>query len=566
MIRALQYSRGFQKHPSVLAICACCLLFSACHSTRQKAPQRRASISLDKTELVLGGEIRVRPEPAVGDWSGEVNINTFRGRLRIDSKSPVINATRENGFTTNTATEVCVILKNAKGIEIPVSNPCAHVSVTIPNVQLHPENNAVSASGGSGSIEIQAPPDQEQTIGSVPDWVTVTKENKEAIGPSILYKVAENRSYKLRSAMIRIGDARFQLTQWGSPYVQIPYSADFTQAPIPVWEMPESELKMGKSHDAPPRWILDNQTDETATVATSPDAPDGKGALVVERNLPADEIWKTMLWLPGIETRGEKLTVSVWLKAENPVPVALEFGRRTAAKNCGFFQLVQVSKSWQQFRFPFTANASCGPEDNRFSIHCGKISGTLWIAGFSLTREARKQWGSPYVQVPYSADFTQLPIPVWELPEKELRTGKSADPHPGWVLDNQPGENAIVRSSTDGQGGQAALIVERSAPADQIWRTMLWLPGIQAAGERVTVSVWLRADSPAPVALEFGRRTAPAKNCGFFQLVNVSKTWQQFRFPFTANASCGPENNRFSFHVGKVSAKLWISGFSLAKE
>ena len=558
-----------RRDAGVLALCACCLLFSACHSAGQKTPQRRASIALDKKELVLGDEIRVRPEPSIGDWSGEATINTFRGRLHIDSKNNAIIATHENGFTTNTPTEICVTLKDSKGKEIAVSNPCSHVSVTTPNVRLTPESDAVNASGGSGRIEIQPPPDQEQTIGGVPDWVTVTKAEKDPMGPGLLYKVAENRSFKLRSTMIRIGDARFQLTQWGSPYVQIPYAADFTQPPIPVWELAESELKMGKSHDAPPRWILDNQADEDATVATSTDAPDGKGALVVERTLPADENWKTMLWLPGIQTQGERLTVSVWLKAENPVPVALEFGQRTApAKNCGFSQLVQVSHNWQQFRFAFsTETASCGPENNRFSIHCGKVSGKLWIAGFSLMSATKEQWGSPYVHVPYSADFSQPPIPVWQLPEKELRTGKTLDPHPRWVLDNQPGENATVRSSTDGPGGKAALLVERGAPADQSWKTLLWLPGIQAQGEKLTVSVWLRAENPGPVALEFGRRTAPPTNCGFFQLVKVSKDWQQFQFPFTAaTASCGPDVNRFSIHCGKVSGKLWIAEFSLAKE
>ncbi len=551
----------------LVVICiACCLAFSACQFTKQPGPPRRTSISLDKNKLLLGEEIRIRPEPSLGDWSGEATINSFRGRLRIDSRNNVITATRENGFTTISPTEICVTLKDAKGKDVLLSNRCVNIIVAAPNVLLSPENDAVNASGGSGRIIVQAPSGQEQPIGRVPDWISVTKEDKATGGPTLLYKVAENRSYKLRSAAIRIGDASFELTQWGSPYVQIPYSADFTQPPIPVWELPESELKMGKSHDAPPRWILDNHANEDATVQTSPDALDAKGALILERSMPADEIWKTMIWVPGIQAQGQRLMVSVWLKTDTPAPVALEFGRRTAPpKNCGLFQLVQVSKAWQQFRFPFTAaTASCGPENNRFSIHAGKVSGKLWIAGFSLTRE---EFGSSYVPIPYSADFTQPPVPVWEVPEEELRTGKSHDAHPRWILDNQPGQNATVRSSPDAPDGKGALIVERSMPADEIWKTMIWVPGIQAQGQRLMVSVWLKADNPVPVALEFGRRTAPPKNCGFFQLVQASKTWQQFRFPFTAaTASCGPENNRFSIHAGKVSGKLWIAGFSLARE
>jgi hypothetical protein len=224
----------------------------------------------------------------------------------------------------------------------------------------------------------------------VPDWITLTRENKEVTGPAVFYRVAENKSYKHRSTVIKIGDASFELTQWGSPYVAIPYSADFTQLPIPVGEMPASELKTGKSHDEPPQWILDNNSD--ATVQTSADAPDGKGALIVEHSMPADEIWKVLIFLPGVQTQGGEYMASVWLKADNPVSVGVEFGQRTPPyETCGLFQLVTVSKNWQQFTLPFTAaNASCGPENNRFSINCGKVFGKLWISGFSLTRAPRR--------------------------------------------------------------------------------------------------------------------------------------------------------------------------------
>ena len=144
--------------------------------------------------------------------------------MRIDSRNNAIRATRENGFTTLSPSEICVTLKDGTGKDLPLANQCVRVSVTAPVVRLSPESDAISASGGSGRIQVQAPSDRECPIGGVPDWMTTTRENKEVLGPTVVYKVAENKSYKLRSATIKIGDASFELTQWGSPYVAIPYS------------------------------------------------------------------------------------------------------------------------------------------------------------------------------------------------------------------------------------------------------------------------------------------------------------------------------------------------------
>jgi len=76
---------------------------------------------------------------------------------------------------------------------------------------------------------VRAPQEENWSLGSVPDWITVTKEVIAGIETVFHYQAAENHSYKHRSAAIAIGDAKFELTQWGSPYVAVPFSADFTK-------------------------------------------------------------------------------------------------------------------------------------------------------------------------------------------------------------------------------------------------------------------------------------------------------------------------------------------------
>lgn len=367
-----------------------CLIVCSCRTPKPANPQLTASAVLDKAEAKLGDEIRITTDRPLQGWSGEVTVNAFSSRLPIDSKNNAIRVTNENGFVLVAPNDVCVALKDAKGKNIRLVNECSYVSVIAPAFSLKPYSDTVNANGGSGEISCKAPPDQALKIGGVPDWVKLKTEPGSGAETVIRYRVEENKSYKVRSAAIAIGDARFELTQWGSPYVDIPFSADFTKPPMRTWELAAGELRAAKSHDAPTAWILDNQPNEEAAVHPSREGPSGSAAFVVERNLPSAEAWKTMIWLPGIRTQqGAGYKASIWMKAEYPVDIGLEFGQRTAPyTNCGLFQWVNVTPDWKQFTVRFKAmHAACGPDNNRFSIHSGRVFGKLWIADFSLARE-----------------------------------------------------------------------------------------------------------------------------------------------------------------------------------
>jgi hypothetical protein len=374
-----------------LSICILsCLLVCSCRTPKPGNRQIAASVVLDKTEVKLGDEIHITPDRPLPGWSGEVTVNAFNSRLPVDSKNNAIRVTNDNGFVLVAPNDVCIALKDAKGENIRMANECSHVIVIAPAFNLKPYRDTVNANGGSNEISLKVPRDQELKLGDVPDWVKLKIEPGLGPDPVIRYRVDENKSYKARSAAIMIGDARFDLTQWGSPYVEIPFRADFTKPPIPTWELAAGELKAAKSHEAPPAWILDNQPNEEATVHSSAEGPSGNAAFVVERNLPSADAWKTMIWLPGIRTQqGGGYKASIWLKAEFPVSIGLEFGQRNAPyANCGIFQWVDVAPAWKQFTVRFRAtHAACGPENNRFSIHAGRVLGKLWIADFSLVGE-----------------------------------------------------------------------------------------------------------------------------------------------------------------------------------
>jgi hypothetical protein len=176
----------------------------------------------------------------------------------------------------------------------------------------------------------------------VPDWITVTKEVIAGIETVFHYQAAENHSYKHRSAAIAIGDAKFELTQWGSPYVAVPFLRRLHQS---------SDTRLGNA-----RRRIENREISRRTVEVK---------------------------------EGGRYSASMSLKAEIESPVGVEFGQRTDPhSNCGLFEILSVPTDWKQITVHFrAAGHACGADNNRLAIHAGKVLGKLWISDFSLTKE-----------------------------------------------------------------------------------------------------------------------------------------------------------------------------------
>src|SRR5215469_10722558 len=185
----------------LLSICIVTgLLSGSCKPSKPASPRPTTSIFVDKSTVKLGDEIRISTDRSLQAWSGEATVNTFRARLPIDSVNNVVRATRENGFSTIAPSEICVALKDGKGDVVPLAQACVRVNVAEPLWHLAPDNDTVPASGGSGQIQVRAPQEENWSLGSVPDWITVTKEVIAGIETVFHYQAAENHSYKHRSA------------------------------------------------------------------------------------------------------------------------------------------------------------------------------------------------------------------------------------------------------------------------------------------------------------------------------------------------------------------------------
>lgn len=379
-----------RKPPCLLTLCALAAALSTSCETPKTIAQEPTAISVDRTAVKLGDEIHIKPTRPLEDWTGVATINTFRARLPIDSRNNIIRVTHENGFTTFSPSEICVALKDSKGHDIPVDHECVRVDVSAPKLLLEPQSETVNSMGGSGRIRVTPTSDGVWEIGDAPVWITLEKQYRPGFNPDIQYTVAENESYKSRSAAIAVGDATLVITQSGCPYVPLPFFADYSKPPIRAGELPAGDLQAGDSHDAPPQWAIEEQPGLNSSVQSADEGPSGSHALVLERLFSSDEPNATLVFLPGLLTdAGSRYRVALWLKAENPATVGVEFGQRTDPHDsCGLSQLFDVAAEWKRFTAVFEAgDARCGPDNNRLAILAGRVAGKLWISGLSVSTQ-----------------------------------------------------------------------------------------------------------------------------------------------------------------------------------
>jgi hypothetical protein len=169
------------------------------------------------------------------------------------------------------------------------------------------------------------------------------------------------------------------------------------------------------------------------------------------------------------------------------------------------------------------------------------------------------------VLIPFHADFSKAPIPIWELPP----VADSAEAtEPPWVLDDQPGEDASVNVTAEGPGGASSLVVDKLLPGAYTWKTQIWIPAVKTeAGAKYRASIWLKAERPSEVALALGRRREPYNPCGLSTSFSAPTSWKQFTAEFRAEGKgCGPEDNRLAIQVGRIAGKVWIANLSLTRE
>jgi hypothetical protein len=136
-----------------------------------------------------------------------------------------------------------------------------------------------------------------------------------------------------------------------------------------------------------------------------------------------------------------------------------------------------------------------------------------------------------------------------------------------WVLEDYS-RTSIVSFDSRGPDGRTSLVLSKPAQDKELYQTQIYLPGIETEpGAGYRLSFWLKAESPVSLWVAFSQRTEPFKNCGLWEMLTVPATWTRFAVRFTPSESgCGPDTNRLSLEVGRLSGSLRVSNVSLTRE
>jgi len=242
----------------------------------------------------------------------------------------------------------------------------------------------VNSQGGTGEIDVKAPPGFAWSVLGLPSWIAITHGAAGTGDGRVEYRIPENTSNQVRLAAFSIGDTTFEISQKRSPVIDVPFVENFRLPPIDVWDIPPKDPGSG-----PIQWVLDSQKGEETTMEVKAEGPDGGPSLLLERPQPASEAWRSQIYIRHINLRpGNEYAATLWLKAQPPGLVWLWLGQDTAPYHpCGLSEHMQATTVWTLQTVRFRSDGKgCGAENNRFAIQAGAISGKLWISKFSLVR------------------------------------------------------------------------------------------------------------------------------------------------------------------------------------
>lgn len=261
----------------------------------------------------------------------------------------------------------------------------AKISLSEGQLSISPGNEKVLASGGSGEIRVTSSAGMEWAVNGAPDWIQI-RGAKSGNGNGIVhYTVLENVSNSPRSATIHIGDVSFQVDQPHSAYINVPFVENFNPPPA-QWAPQPPGAPSTINH-----WGLLDLTNPRTNVTVTAEGPEGANSVVLDKPRGSTASWSTQLYLSGLKTtRGADYRVSLWLKAQHPGLAWLAFGQASEPyHSCGLSERIWVSGIWSEYKVTFRAEGErCGPENNRFALLAGGISGKLWVARTAIERES----------------------------------------------------------------------------------------------------------------------------------------------------------------------------------
>lgn len=171
------------------------------------------------------------------------------------------------------------------------------------------------------------------------------------------------------------------------------------------------------------------------------------------------------------------------------------------------------------------------------------------------------------IQLPFRDlfQYSSPPPESWTLQRKGNIKLDESPTH--WTWEQIGGQRATLAITHESPSEGNSLLLRRPVADQRGWATLVYLPQVNfEPGSEYSMSVWMKAENPAPVDLSIGQNSAPWAGCGVQQELKVSKDWTKYEIPIkVTGANCGPTNNRLVFAAGRVQGKLWIADFALNK-
>jgi hypothetical protein len=319
-------------------------------------PQHRLLLTAvqDSRRFRLAGEFPVTSRDA--RWGNAIAV--YENLLLPKNQSGVVRLDLTNSL--GRTLEVHVPSQSDEP-DPPIAPPPPVLSNVAATLRLEPAEDQVDWTGGAGKVYVAGPEGAQWNVDSIPPWIRVA-ETRGAVS----YTVEPNDTGERRSAILRIGQRPYPVTQARSPYIAIPYTERFTD-----WQ---------------DRWVL-AQHGERAFLRNGPTTPDlGATALVEKARVdPAPHL--TQLSLPFVRLEpGQRYQLSFWIKSERRAELEVVLSnKRPPHAFCGFAEKFSATATWTRFSFPLqTAGGGCTPETNRLSFQLGGLSGQLWLADLAI--------------------------------------------------------------------------------------------------------------------------------------------------------------------------------------
>ena len=224
----------------------------------------------------------------------------------------------------------------------------------------------------------------------------------------------------------------------------------------------------------------------------------------------------------------------------------------------GFFRDIELNADWQNFDDWFI---SMGDHDNaRVHFDLGGSVAGVELAGVTVTEASSGQDISLYRTAPKLAEVAGARTRNRDLEavKEAARTDQPAQSR-AWTLRAEGGARCDIVEKAGADG--AVRVSIETAPLLS-YDLQLNCPHLRVTGtERYAVEFRAKADAPRAIDVGFAEAHQPWQNLGWFQTVELTGEWREFRADFVATRNDG--NGRIHFDLGGSGESVEFAGVRL---